>query len=153
MAAAADLARDGGEVILPAGPASQAGTLAVPGGARALVVFAHGGGSGRFNPRNRRVAAWLRQAGLGTLLMDLLTSQPRAASRSWSSAARKRPSGRQSSTCAAWMTRNIGVAASLRGTPAARSTAGVLLRDRPQTEPRARHRSGRRARGLPRSEG
>ena len=47
MAAAADLARDGGEVILPV---SLAGTLAVPGGARALVVFAHGGGSGRFRP-------------------------------------------------------------------------------------------------------
>jgi putative phosphoribosyl transferase len=67
VAAAADLARDGGEVILPVGPVGLAGTLAVPGGARALVVFAHGGGSGRFSPRNRRVAAWLRQAELGTL--------------------------------------------------------------------------------------
>lgn len=71
MAAAADLARGGGEVILPVG---LAGTLAVPGGARALVVLAHWGGSGRFSPRNRRVAAWLRQAELGTLLMDLLTA-------------------------------------------------------------------------------
>ena len=70
MAAAADLARDGGEVVLPVG---LAGTLAVPGGARALVVFAHRGESGRFSPRNRRVAAWLRQAELGTL-MDLLTA-------------------------------------------------------------------------------
>jgi hypothetical protein len=65
VAAAAGLARGGGEVLLPVG-------LAVPGGARALVVFALGG-SGSFSPRNRRVAAWLRQE-LGTLLMDLLTA-------------------------------------------------------------------------------
>jgi putative phosphoribosyl transferase len=37
-----------------------------------MVVFAHGSGSGRFSPRNQFVAKSLRQAGLGTLLLDLL---------------------------------------------------------------------------------
>lgn len=49
------------------------GMLAVPEGARAVVLFAHGSGSGRLSPRNNYVAAELRQAGLATLLMDLLT--------------------------------------------------------------------------------
>ncbi|MPV37122.1 dienelactone hydrolase family protein [Georgenia subflava] len=47
--------------------------LGTPAGARALVVFAHGSGSGRRSPRNRHVAASLRAAGYATLLMDLLT--------------------------------------------------------------------------------
>jgi len=37
------------------------------------VLFAHGSGSGRHSPRNRYVAERLRAAGLGTLLIDLLT--------------------------------------------------------------------------------
>jgi pimeloyl-ACP methyl ester carboxylesterase len=37
------------------------------------VLFAHGSGSGRLSPRNARVAAALRIAGLGTVLADLLT--------------------------------------------------------------------------------
>jgi dienelactone hydrolase len=37
-------------------------------------VFAHGSGSGRFSPRNRAVASVLNQAGLATLLLDLLTA-------------------------------------------------------------------------------
>jgi pimeloyl-ACP methyl ester carboxylesterase len=37
-----------------------------------VVVFAHGSGSSRFSPRNRLVAEALQQAGLGTLLFDLL---------------------------------------------------------------------------------
>jgi predicted alpha/beta-hydrolase family hydrolase len=47
--------------------------LAVPADARAIVLFAHGSGSSRLSPRNTRVAAALRRAGLGTLLFDLLT--------------------------------------------------------------------------------
>jgi dienelactone hydrolase len=54
------------------------GTLAVPQGAQGLVVFAHGSGSSRHSPRNRFVAYALRQAGLGTLLFDLLTSEEEA---------------------------------------------------------------------------
>lgn len=47
--------------------------LAVPAGARGVVAFAHGSGSSRHSPRNRQVAATLQDAGLATLLMDLLT--------------------------------------------------------------------------------
>ena len=49
------------------------GQLAVPDGARGLVIFAHGGGSSRFSPRNRYVARVLQEIGLATLLFDLLT--------------------------------------------------------------------------------
>ncbi len=51
------------------------GDLAVPEGARGLVVFAHGSGSGRHSPRNRAVAEALQQRGLATLLFDLLTDE------------------------------------------------------------------------------
>ncbi|AIC20129.1 MULTISPECIES: dienelactone hydrolase family protein [Pseudomonas] len=47
--------------------------LRLPPGARALVVFAHGSGSGRSSPRNRYVAESLARRGLGSLLFDLLT--------------------------------------------------------------------------------
>jgi putative phosphoribosyl transferase len=48
------------------------GTLRVPETASAVVVFAHGSGSGRFSPRNQYVARVLEEAGLATLLLDLL---------------------------------------------------------------------------------
>jgi len=51
------------------------GALAVPDGATGLVLFAHGSGSSRLSPRNNFVARELRKAGLGTLLMDLLTRE------------------------------------------------------------------------------
>jgi putative phosphoribosyl transferase len=62
-------------VLLPAGRAELAGDLVVPEGARGVVVFAHGSGSGRGSPRNRLVAAELLSAALGTLLVDLLTAE------------------------------------------------------------------------------
>src|SRR5438067_7140701 len=49
------------------------GTLALPSAAPGVVVFAHGSGSSRHSPRNRFVARSLREAGLATLLIDLLT--------------------------------------------------------------------------------
>jgi len=49
------------------------GILAIPAGAHAIVLFAHGSGSGLRSPRNRLVAHMLRRTGLATLLMDLLT--------------------------------------------------------------------------------
>jgi putative phosphoribosyl transferase len=49
------------------------GSLALPREAQGLVVFAHGSGSSRFSPRNNFVARVLREADIGTLLMDLLT--------------------------------------------------------------------------------
>jgi putative phosphoribosyl transferase len=51
-----------------------AGDLWVPGGASALVVFAHGSGSSRLSPRNTAVARRLNQQGIATLLFDLLTA-------------------------------------------------------------------------------
>jgi len=47
--------------------------LVIPEAARGVVLFAHGSGSSRQSPRNRRVARILTEAGLGTLLFDLLT--------------------------------------------------------------------------------
>jgi putative phosphoribosyl transferase len=60
------------EVEIPAGRRTIRGTLIRPRGARAVVVFAHGSGSGRFSPRNQYVARVLQEAGVATLLMDLL---------------------------------------------------------------------------------
>lgn len=48
------------------------GFLNIPEQASALVVFAHGSGSSRFSGRNRQVAEALNDAGLATLLFDLL---------------------------------------------------------------------------------
>jgi putative phosphoribosyl transferase len=47
--------------------------IAIPQPARGMVLFAHGSGSSRFSPRNRYVAQQLQQAGLATVLADLLT--------------------------------------------------------------------------------
>lgn len=60
------------DVIIP--PVGLPGSLHIPRAARALVVFAHGSGSGRFSPRNRAVAESLNKRGMGALLFDLLTS-------------------------------------------------------------------------------
>ena len=49
------------------------GLLGMPVAAKGIVIFAHGSGSGRLSPRNNHVARGLREAGLGTLLIDLLT--------------------------------------------------------------------------------
>jgi dienelactone hydrolase len=51
------------------------GDLTLPSEARGVVLFAHGSGSSRHSPRNRHVARVLRGAGVGTLLMDLLTRE------------------------------------------------------------------------------
>jgi putative phosphoribosyl transferase len=49
--------------------------LLVPPGAQGVVLFAHGSGSSRHSPRNKYVAAQLREARLATLLIDLLTPE------------------------------------------------------------------------------
>ncbi|WP_200947022.1 alpha/beta family hydrolase [Lysobacter sp. Root494] len=51
------------------------GILGRPGEERGIVVFAHGSGSGRRSPRNQFVATVLNEAGLTTLLFDLLTAE------------------------------------------------------------------------------
>jgi putative phosphoribosyl transferase len=63
------------EVLVEAGPARLPGRLELPGGSRAVVVFAHGSGSSRLSPRNVAVAGSLGARGLGTLLFDLLTDE------------------------------------------------------------------------------
>jgi dienelactone hydrolase len=62
-------------VSFPVDDAALEGDLVVPDGASGIVLFAHGSGSGRHSPRNRRVAATLNEAGMGTLLVDLLTPE------------------------------------------------------------------------------
>lgn len=51
------------------------GDLVVPQQAKGIVIFAHGSGSSRLSPRNRFVAKALNNAGIGTLLFDLLTAE------------------------------------------------------------------------------
>ncbi|MBU1690451.1 MAG: dienelactone hydrolase family protein [Gammaproteobacteria bacterium] len=63
-------------VKIPAGPSGEIsleGMLELPDNAIGVVLFAHGSGSSRLSPRNNHVARVLRDAGLGTLLIDLLT--------------------------------------------------------------------------------
>ncbi|APX01120.1 phosphoribosyltransferase family protein [Arthrobacter sp. QXT-31] len=61
------------EVDIPCGEVRLRGSLHLPSPCEAVVVFAHGSGSSRHSPRNRYVASVLHDAGLGTLLLDLLT--------------------------------------------------------------------------------
>ena len=61
------------ELRIPCDDVVLEGTLVPPAPAHGLVIFAHGSGSSRHSPRNRHVAHVLDEAGLGTLLFDLLT--------------------------------------------------------------------------------
>lgn len=62
-------------VQIPAGEAVLHGELMLPRDARAIVLFAHGSGSSRHSPRNQFVARVIREAGIATLLFDLLTAE------------------------------------------------------------------------------
>src|SRR5438477_12151349 len=66
------------EVRIPAGHATLDGNLATLDRATTLVLFAHGSGSSRHSPRNQFVARRLNEAGLATLLFDLLTPDEEA---------------------------------------------------------------------------
>jgi putative phosphoribosyl transferase len=63
------------EINIPAGSATLEGTLSIPHGATVLVLFVHGSGSSRHSSRNQFVARKLGDAGLATLLFDLLTRE------------------------------------------------------------------------------
>jgi dienelactone hydrolase len=63
------------EVAIPVQEAWLEGHLEIPLGAVGVVLFAHGSGSGRFSPRNNYVAEVLQEAGIATLLFDLLTRE------------------------------------------------------------------------------
>jgi alpha-beta hydrolase superfamily lysophospholipase len=62
-------------VHIDCGAATMEGMLEVGHEACGIVMFAHGSGSSRLSPRNNHVAHVLRDAGIGTLLLDLLTAQ------------------------------------------------------------------------------
>lgn len=62
------------EVRISSGRVTLEGNLTIPQEATGIVLFAHGSGSGRHSPRNQFVAQVLNQAGLATLLLDLLTA-------------------------------------------------------------------------------
>ena len=62
-------------VLVPAADVVLQGDLSMPSAARGIVLFAHGSGSSRHSPRNRYVAEVLNEHSLGTLLVDLLTSE------------------------------------------------------------------------------
>lgn len=62
-------------VTIASGRRKLAGILSLPPGAKGVVAFAHGSGSGRFSPRNQFVARILQRAGFATLLLDLLEDE------------------------------------------------------------------------------
>jgi len=63
------------DVSIPAGAVALEGHLHLPEPVAGVVVFAHGSGSSRHSPRNRFVGSVLQRAGLGTLLLDLLSPE------------------------------------------------------------------------------
>ncbi|HEY2972024.1 MAG TPA: dienelactone hydrolase family protein [Pyrinomonadaceae bacterium] len=66
------------DVQIPADSIQLEGELKVPSSATGIVLFAHGSGSSRHSPRNQYVASVIRNAGVGTLLFDLLTREEEA---------------------------------------------------------------------------
>lgn len=68
-------------VRIRSGAITLTGDLELPIGTKAAVLFVHGSGSSRHSPRNQLVARTIRDAGLGTLLFDLLTSKEEAVDR------------------------------------------------------------------------
>src|SRR5947209_13518729 len=66
------------DVHIRSGDVQLEGDLSIPDGAQGVVLFAHGSGSSRHSPRNQFVARTIREAGVGTLLFDLLTKEEEA---------------------------------------------------------------------------
>ncbi|HEY3041929.1 MAG TPA: alpha/beta hydrolase [Pyrinomonadaceae bacterium] len=66
------------DVQIRSGTVMLQGDLSIPAGAQGVVLFAHGSGSSRHSPRNQFVARTIREAGVGTLLFDLLTKEEEA---------------------------------------------------------------------------
>src|SRR6266567_7659534 len=63
------------DVQIHSGAVQLYGDLSISAGAQGVVLFAHGSGSSRHSPRNQFVARTIREAGVGTLLFDLLTQE------------------------------------------------------------------------------
>ena len=124
-----------------AGEVRLAGHLTVPEDAPGIVVFAHGSGSSRHSPRNRYVAGVLNEAGLGTLLFDLLTPEEEL--------------DRANVFDIGLLARRLAeVTGWLRAQPEAAPAADRLLRRQHRSRGRAvgrrRTRRGHRGRGVPR---
>jgi pimeloyl-ACP methyl ester carboxylesterase len=66
------------EIQIRSGNVQLSGELTIPAKAEGVVLFAHGSGSSRHSPRNQFVARTIREAGVGTLLFDLLTQEEEA---------------------------------------------------------------------------
>ena len=66
------------DVHIHSGDVQLVGHVSIPDGAQGVVLFAHGSGSSRHSPRNQFVARTIREAGVGTLLFDLLTKEEEA---------------------------------------------------------------------------
>jgi dienelactone hydrolase len=66
------------QVQIPSGALQLEGELSLPAEAPGVALFAHGSGSSRHSPRNQFVARTIREAGIGTLLFDLLTRDEEA---------------------------------------------------------------------------
>jgi putative phosphoribosyl transferase len=66
------------DVHFRSGEVQLSGDLSIPAGTEGVVLFAHGSGSSRHSPRNQFVARTIREAGVGTLLFDLLTKDEEA---------------------------------------------------------------------------
>ena len=66
------------DVQIHSGAVQLYGDLSISAGAQGVVLFAHGSGSSRHSPRNQFVARTIREAGVGTLLFDLLTKEEEA---------------------------------------------------------------------------
>src|SRR2546430_5581959 len=65
-------------VYIRSGDMQLEGDWSIAEGAQGVVLFAHGSGSSRHSPRNQFVARTIREAGVGTLLFDLLTKEEEA---------------------------------------------------------------------------
>ncbi len=63
------------DVKIKVGNSELEGILVIPENAKAIILFAHGSGSGRLSPRNQYIAKFLNNKGFATLLMDLLTDE------------------------------------------------------------------------------
>ena len=66
------------DVQIRSGTVILQGDLSISAGAQGVVLFAHGSGSSRHSPRNQFVARTIREAGVGTLLFDLITREEEA---------------------------------------------------------------------------
>ena len=113
------------------------GTLTLPAGHAAVVVFAHGSGSGRFSPRNQYVAHVLQEAGLGTLLLDLL-EESEADDRARSSTSRSWPAGCEPRPMAGGQPRRRSLGMVRTGLGCFGSAPGEPLWQRPSADPSAR---------------